>query len=119
MQTITKNPLSLKTQNQEPFANGSNNVGGGVTSLLYDSKKALKLVNDMSAYGYPTSFFSLIIEDIENHLLSSDNDWIIKRLVDDLSFEERTFKSYKRKLKKLGFETLEKHELILSKCCVA
>lgn len=119
MQTITKNPLSPKFQNQELFHVNSLKNGCSVTSSLYDNKKALKLLNDMSFYGYPTSYVSLIIEDIENLLLSSDSNFIIERLVHDLSLEEKNFKSYKRKLKKLGFETLEKHEQILSKCCVA
>ena len=101
----TKNPLSLKTQNQEPSVNGSNNVGGSVTSLLYDSKKALKLVNDMRKHKYPDYAISQtlqVIEDIKNHSLIDGSDWFIKRLLDDLSLRERTFKKFKRKLKNLG-----------------
>lgn len=102
MKPNTKNPLSPKIQNQELFHVNSLKNGCSVTSLLYDSKKALKLVNDMRKHKYPVSQTVQIIENIENHLLSSDNEWIIKRLVHDLSLEEKTFKSYKRKLKKLG-----------------
>lgn len=102
MQTNTKNPLSPKFQNQESFFVNGSNGGGVVTSSLYDSKKALKLVNDMRKHKYPVSQTLQIIEDIENHLRFSDNEWIIERLVDDLLFEEKFFKKYKRKLKKLG-----------------
>lgn len=59
----------------------------------------------MRKHKYPVSQTLQIIEDIENHLRFSDNEWIIERLVDDLLFEEKFFKKYKRKLKKIRFIT--------------
>lgn len=117
MKPNTKNPLSLKTQNKEPFANGLNNVGGSVTSLLYDSKKALKLINDMRSFDYSTSYVLFIIEDIEKALQDGDTTLLINSLK-ELGTEKNHFLSFKRKLKKLGYEPV-KHEKILLRCCAA
>lgn len=117
MQTKTKNPLSPKFQNQEPsFVNGSN-VGGVVTSALYDNKKALKLINDMRSFDYSTSYVSFIIEDIEKALQDGDTTLLINSLK-ELGTEKNHFLSFKRKLKKLGYEPV-KHEKILLRCCAA
>ena len=115
MQVQTKNPLSPKFQNQEPFANGLNSVGGGVTSALYDNKKALKLINDMRFFDYSTSYALLIIEDIEKFLEDGDTTLLINSLK-ELETEKNHFLSFKRKLKKLGYE-LVKHEQISARCC--